>query len=83
MSTFLQARITATQSAIVEAETAEAAILAGSMASYSIDTGQTKQTVTKFNVTELRNYIDSLYNRLSTLEARLCGSGATIMRPDF
>ena len=82
-ATFVQDRITATKAAIVAAETAETAIMGGTMQSYSIDTGQTRQVVTKFNITELRKYIDSLYNRCATLQARLTGSGVLIVSPRF
>lgn len=56
----------------------EAAMLAlgsASIQSYTIDTGQNRQTVTKMNITEMRRLVDQLYNRLSTLEARLFGAG--------
>lgn len=82
-ATFLKSRIEAVKSAIVEAEQAESDILSGAISSYSLDTGQTRQSVTSFNISELRNYIDSLYNRLSTLEARLYGSGSVTTRPDW
>lgn len=80
---FIQARITATKEAIIAAEDAQLAILTGGVQSYTLDTGQTRQTVTKANISELKNYIDALYNRCATLEARLNGSGTVIARPYF
>lgn len=80
---FLQDRITNTKATIVAYEDAETALIAGTMQSYTFDSGQTRQTVTLLNVTELRRAIDSLYNRLATLEARLNGSGAVIVGPRF
>lgn len=71
-SSFIQARIDATKLLIVAYEDALAA-LAGGVMSYTLDTGQTKQTVTKYNITEMNNIVASLYNRCATLEARLKG----------
>lgn len=81
--TFIEARITATKASIVAAEDAELALLGGGIQTYTIDTGQTRQTVTKANITELRNYIDSLYNRLVTLQARLTGGGVVNVGPAY
>lgn len=80
---FLQERITKTKVAIAAYEDAEAALLGGTMQSYTFDSGQTRQTVTLLNVTELRRAIDALYNRLTTLQARLNGSGVVIVGPRF
>ncbi len=46
-----------------------------SIQSYTLDTGQNRQTVVKMNLTEMRRAVDQLYNRLATLEARLFGAG--------
>lgn len=80
---FLQERIDATKAAIEAAENAEAAILGGTIQSYTLDDGQSRQTVTKANITELRNYINSLYNRYSTLCARKSGGNTVIVRPGY
>ena len=80
---FLQARIAATQAQITALEDAEAALAAGTIQSYTMDTGQTRQTVTKLNLTELRRAVDSLYNRLAILTARLSGGNATIQAPGW
>lgn len=82
-ATFIQEQISVIEAAIVSAQDAEAAILAGGIQSYSIDTGQTKTVVTKLNITELRKYIDAKYNQLVTLEARLTGSGVVFAGPRF
>lgn len=83
MGCITQEVLNKTKASLQAALDAEAALMAGTIQSYTLDTGQTKQTVTKFNVTELRNYIDSLLNRCVTLEARLNGTGSQIARPDF
>lgn len=79
---FTQARIDAAKAAIVAYEEAELA-LAGGAQTYTLDTGQSRQTVTKLNLTEIRKTVDSLMNRCATLEARLNGSGTSITRPGW
>lgn len=80
---FLQARIDATKALIVLAEDGEAAIVSGATQSYSLDDGQSRQSAVKFNLTELRKYIDSLYNRCATLEIRLNGGSTVVVRPGW
>lgn len=77
---FLQERIDATKAQIVLYEAASAALAAGGVQSYKLDTGQSIQTVTKLDLSDLFKTIDSLYNRCATFEARLNG-GAVIARP--
>lgn len=73
------ARIDATKAAIVSYEDAELALTTGGLQSYTLDTGQSRQTVTRANLTEIRKGVVSLYNRLATLEARVYGSGVTVV----
>ena len=80
---FIQARIDATKLQIVEHEDAALAIAAGTMESYDIDTGQTRQRVTKLNLHLLQDIIDALYNRCVTLEIRLNGGGTIIGKPGW
>lgn len=80
---FLQEQITATEAQIVAAQTAESQLVSGAILSYTLDTGQTRQTVTKQNVAVMGAYIESLYNRLATLCARKDGSGVTHGVPDY
>ncbi len=49
--------------------------------SYTLDTGQTRQVVTKQNLTELRNALSSWENRLQMLENKLNGGGSFVMKP--
>ena len=58
-------------------------LIVGTIQSYTIDTGQSRQTVTKQNITEFRNAIDSLSNRIATLEARCYGNGVTRVFPGW
>lgn len=78
--TFIQARIDATKLQIVAYEDAALA-LAGGVQSYTLDTGQSRQTVTKLDLSAIQKTIESLYNRCATLEARLNGSGTLTARP--
>jgi hypothetical protein len=73
-------RIAATKAQIAAYEDAVLALTTGGVAQYSIDTGQTRQSVTKIDVVRLNAHLDGLYNRLATLEARVYG-GTTNVRP--
>jgi uncharacterized iron-regulated protein len=77
---WLQARITATQTQIEAYEAAILAVSSGTVQSWSLDTGQTKETVTKKNIAAYEATLERLYNRLAVLEARLNGAG-TQVRP--
>jgi len=78
--TFIQARIDATKLQIVAYEDAALALASG-VQSYTLDTGQSRQTVNKLDLSAINKTIDSLYNRCATLEARLNGSGTLTARP--
>ena len=82
-NTFLQERIAATKALIVVYEDALTAIVTNGVQRYTLDTGQSVQTVTKVDVNDLNNSVDSLYNRLATLEARCNGTGVLNVRPAF
>lgn len=76
----LQARIDATNAQIDALEAAILGLISGSILSYSLDTGQSVQKVTKQDIGIVQRVIDSLYNRCATLEARLNG-GTVTARP--
>ena len=78
--TFIQGRIDATKLQIVAYEDAAFA-LAGGVQSYTLDTGQSRQTVTKLDLGAIQKNIDSLYNRCATLQARLTGNGTVTVIP--
>ena len=79
---YLDARIARTKTIIIAYEDALEAI-AGGAQQYSLDTGQTRQTVTKANVASLRLALDSAENRLAVLDARRFGNGSFYGRPGF
>lgn len=75
---WLDVRITATQLSI---EAYEAAFLAfaNSAQSYTLDTGQNRQTVTRANLTEMRRNVTALYSTLSDLCARRDGGSVVVL----
>lgn len=81
--TFLTERIAATEAAITVYEDALLALGTGGVQSYTIDTGQSRQTVTRANLTEIQKTVDGLYNRRMTLIARRDGCGVSIGRPGW
>ena len=66
--TWIQERIDATKAQIEALEDAALAITTGAVQAYSLDTGQSKVTVTRGNLTTLTDAVSSLYNKLATLE---------------
>jgi hypothetical protein len=78
---FWLARIEAKKAMIIAIEEAITA-LAGGAFSYTLNTGQTTQTVTKQNIGSLRLLLSSLENDLASLEARLCGASVRVV-PSF
>ena len=78
---FVLDRITATKGLIVAYEGALLALAAGGgVESYTFDSGQNRQTVTRANIPAMQNMLTALYNQLATLEARVYG-GTTLVRP--
>lgn len=80
---FLQARIDKTKELIVAYEDAVLSLTNGQISQYTLDTGQSRQVVTKLNIATLNNAIDALYNRLVTLEARQTGNGSLTVGPGW
>lgn len=75
-STFLQERITKTKALIVAYEDAILALTTGGISEYILDTGQSRQRVTKYDINSMNTTLDGLLNRCATLEARLTGSNS-------
>ena len=65
-------RIARLEATLDKYEDAFDALAEGSIQSYTLDTGQSRNTVTQQNLTELRKAIDSLENRIVVLKQR-CG----------
>lgn len=79
-ATYIQARIVATKAQIEAYEGAALAFGNENTQSYTLDSGQGRQTVTRANLAELQKTIDTLYNRLNSLEMRL-NSGSITVQP--
>lgn len=60
------------------------ALASGAILTYSLDTGQSRTSVTKQNISTLERVIDGLLNQIMILEQR-CGisNGTTIVRPIY
>ena len=80
--TFLAGRIAIIQTQIEAYDAAITAFGDSNIQSYTLDTGQDRQVVTRADIASMKNMINSLYNRYVTLKAR-CGSpsGTIIARP--
>lgn len=76
---FIEERITATKAAIVAFEDAQLALGTSGIQSYKLDTGQTVQNVTKLDLEWIQDNLNTLYNRCTTLEARLKGGTVTVV----
>lgn len=72
---FLKGRITVIKEQITALETAMLELDAGVIQSYTIDTGQTRSTVTKGDIAKMQDMLDGLYNQLTVFCARLEGGG--------
>ena len=79
-NSFIQTQIDATKAQITAYNAAVLALATGGVQSYTLDTGQTRQTVTKLDLDQLNKVLNSLMNTCATLEARLNGSGTSIAR---
>lgn len=81
-SAFLQARIDALKLRIVAYEDAILALTeAGGVQSYTLDTGQSRQTVTRYDIGTLETTLEKLESRLAVLCGRLNGGNSITARP--
>ena len=76
-------KLEALEKTITAYEDAHHALAINQVASYTLDTGQSKQTVTRLNLTEIRKTIDSLTNRREIYRARAFGSGSFTAGPNW
>ena len=81
---YIQERITKTKALIDAWEDALTFLgTANGMQTYTLDTGQGRQVVSRSDIASINRIIDSLMNRLCILEARLNGSGVVTVRPSW
>lgn len=78
----IDAKIAKLKAMIVAYEDAILA-LAGGAQTYSLDTGQTRQTVQRVNLATLRDTLASLENQLAVFVARHSCPGSVYARPAF
>ena len=81
-TTWLDERITATKAMIVAYEDAVLALSTGAQ-SYQLDTGQTRQLVSKAQLGSVQLTLQRLESRLATLQARRGGCAQINMRPGW
>jgi hypothetical protein len=79
---WLAERIAAKKAALLAFDSAITA-LAGGAQTYSLDTGQTRQVVSKANLSEMRIMVSKLESEISTLQQRLNGCGRFQVRPGW
>ena len=80
-ATYLEARIAATEARILGYETAISTLTTGGAQSFTLDTGQTRQVVTMFNITEIRKALVADISLLADLCNLLYGTGTVTARP--
>lgn len=76
---FTQERIDKCKAQIVLYEDLIDQLLTGTIKSFTLNTGQTVETVTKKDVSRLQESLDLLYNRCEILTARLNGGSIYVM----
>jgi hypothetical protein len=79
---WIEERIMVTKTMILAYEAAILALSNG-VVQYSLDTGQSRQSVTKHQLGSLRLQLTDLENRLQTLQNQLAGAGTVYVRPGF
>jgi hypothetical protein len=80
-SAFLEAQLTEVEAQITAYRAAVRAVTSGQ--TYRLDTGQTSVSVTRANLTELRNMISELMNERALLRQHLGCSGNVVLSPGF
>lgn len=79
---FYQARLTKTQEQL-DAVDAAILLVAGGAQSYSLDSGQTRQMVTRASLGQLQTLKVHLENSVQDLLQKLNGDGAIVIQPGW
>lgn len=74
-------RLDAARARVIVYEEAILQLSTGAVQSYTLNTGQTTQTVTKFDLDRLQATLTGLLNQVATLEARVHGCGVVTAGP--
>ena len=80
--TFWSDQLAAAKLSAVRIQAAIDALTIGGVQTYRLSTGQTDQSVTKFNLPGLNAVLLSTLNRIATLQARIGGCGTTHVVPN-
>lgn len=78
---WIQEQIAWIKEAIVAWRGAYLALASGAVQSYTLDTGQTKQTVTKQQLASVKSTLDGLTNELRYWQNQLGGCATVYVRP--
>lgn len=78
---FLCTQVAVLEQQITDYQNAATDLATNQIQSFTFDTGQTTETVTKINAEKLQGVIDSLYNRYVILCGRCTGQNVIIARP--
>jgi len=78
---FICNQIPILQQQITDYQNAATALAINQIQSFTYDTGQTRETISKMEVDKLHAVIDVLYNRYIMLCSRCNGSNVIIARP--
>jgi hypothetical protein len=81
MDTFCLDRLAATKALILVYDEAITKLVSGAVHSYTLDTGQSRQVVTRFDIASMQKILTSLENKVVTLEARCNRAYRTYGRP--
>lgn len=80
---FLRERLAAKKARLLELETVLSKIAASEFQTHSLDTGQSRQSMTTHSVSQIRTTIADLESDIVILEARLNGCGVSQGRPGW
>lgn len=84
MATFKEERLTKMKEQLGQVDQAITDVLGGGT-TYTLDSGQTRQSVTRSTLTELRNMQSYLTQEIESLDAAVNGSNGSVVyvRPGF
>lgn len=80
---FIEEQIARYKTLITAYSDAILAITVEGIQSYTLDTGQSRQTVTRIDLDRLQRTLDSLFSQLEVWQTRLDGGGVSSIRPGF
>ena len=76
-------RLEKAKTRVEELETALSGLIDGSIMSYQLDSGQTRTLVTKHQVSQIVLALERAMNDVSVLDARVNGTAASRIQPDY